>query len=234
MTIEIRTRPAPLTIEPSATVVVVVDMQHDFASKGGMFDLAGIDVSPINAIVPAVRRVIDAGREAGLLVGYLRMGFSDDLRDAGHPTSPTWVKHVPLRAGDEVTAPDGSPSRILVRGTWNTSIIDELAPHDADLVIDKHRYSGFHGTQLDQTLRTRGIDTLIVVGATTSVCVESTVRDAMMRDFRCIVVEDAVAEPIGADLPRTNHDASLLAMELLFAWITDTDEVVAALGRSLR
>ena len=225
-----RPRPEAATFEPSAAAVVVVDMQHDFASRGGMFDRAGIDVSGVQAIVPAVDRVLAAARSAGTLVCYLRMGFSDDLGDAGYPTSPTWLKHVPLRVGDRVTAPDGTPSRILVRGTWNTGIVDELAPADADLVVDKHRYSGFHGTELEAELRSRGVDTLIVVGATTSVCVESTVRDAMARDFRCIVVEDAVAEPIGAGLARSNHEASLLVMELLFAWITNSEEIIDALA----
>ena len=231
MTLRVDARPEAATFEPSAAAVVVVDMQHDFASRGGMFDRAGIDVSGIQAIVPAVDRVLAAARSAGTLVCYLRMGFSDDLGDAGYPTSPTWLKHVPLRVGDRVTAPDGTPSRILVRGTWNTAIVDELAPADADLVVDKHRYSGFHGTELEAELRSRGVDTLIVVGATTSVCVESTVRDAMARDFRCIVVEDAVAEPIGAGLARSNHEASLLVMELLFAWITNSEEIIDALAR---
>ena len=228
MTVQVAARPDAVTFEPSTAAVVVVDMQHDFASRGGMFDLAGIDVSGIQAIVPAVERVLAAARAAGTMVCYLRMGFSDDLSDAGFPTSPTWLKHVPLRAGDRVIAPDGTPSRILVRGTWNTAIVDELAPADTDLVVDKHRYSGFHGTDLESELRARDVQTLIVVGATTSVCVESTVRDAMARDFHCIVVEDAVAEPIGAGLARSNHEASMLTMELLFAWITNSEQIVDA------
>jgi ureidoacrylate peracid hydrolase len=70
---------------------------------------------------------------------------------------------------------------------------------------------------------------LIAVGATTSVCVESTVRDATFRDYRCLVVEDCIAEPIGSDLPLTNQDASLIVLELLFAWITNSAGVTDAL-----
>lgn len=103
-----------------------------------------------------------------------------------------------------------------------------MAPLPSDIVIDKHRYSGFVGTDLEAELKRRGISTLVVVGATTSVCVESTVRDAMMRDFHCLVVEDAVAEPIGAHLPRTNHEATLLVLELLFASITHSAAVLEA------
>jgi ureidoacrylate peracid hydrolase len=107
--------------------------------------------------------------------------------------------------------------------------VNDLKPHDDDVVLYKNRYSGFYNTGLDELLRAREIDTLIVVGATTSVCVESTVRDATFRDYRCLIVEDCVAEPIGAGASRTNQDASLTVLELLFAWITDCAGVTEAL-----
>jgi ureidoacrylate peracid hydrolase len=226
----IAARPHSVDFEPSSTALTVVDMQHDFASDGGMFRRAGIDVSDIRRIVPVIQSILVAARRIELPVCYLRMGFGEDCKDAGLPDGPTWVKHLPMHAGDQVTAPDGSPSRILIRGTWNTAIIDELEPRSDDMVIDKHRYSGFVGTDLEARLRARGISTLLFVGATTSVCVESTVRDAMMRDFHCLVVEDAVAEPIGAGMPRSNHDASLLVLELLFASVTSSASVIDALN----
>ena len=225
----VEARPSAVLIDPDRTAVVVVDMQNDFASEGGMFQRAGIDVTGIRAIAPRIARVVDVARSAGVLVCYLRMGFASDLSDAGYPTSPTWIKHLPLNVGGDVIAPDGTPSRILIRGTWNTSIIDELTPEAGDLVVDKHRYSGFHGTDLAAMLRARRIDTLLFTGATTSVCVESTVRDAMMHDFHCVVIEDCVAEPIGATLERTNHEATLLALEILFASITGSSSVIDAL-----
>jgi ureidoacrylate peracid hydrolase len=128
-----------------------------------------------------------------------------------------------------VAAPDGEPSRILIRGCWNTEIIDELAPGPGDAVMWKTRYSGFFGTGLDTWPRERAVTSLVVVGATTSACVESTVRDAMFRDHHCLVISDATAEPIAADAPRTNHDASLLTIELLFAHVAATADLVAAL-----
>jgi ureidoacrylate peracid hydrolase len=131
-----------------------------------------------------------------------------------------------------VTAPDGAPSRILIRDCWNTDILDEVAPEPGDVVMDKTRYSGFFGTGLDAWLRERTITSLLVVGATTSVCVESTVRDAVFRDYHCLVVSDATAEPIGADAPRSNHNASLLTIELLFGSVATTADVVAALLRA--
>ena len=227
--ISVPARPVSFPLRPATTAVVVVDMQNDFASPGGMFDRAGIDVSGIQAIVPAVRAVLVAAREAGLAVVYLKMGFHPDLVDAGYPTSPTWLKHVPLRVGDAVESPDGEPSRILIRDCWSTDIIPELEPVDGDTVLYKTRYSGFFGTSLDELLQRGGIQQLIVVGATTSVCVESTVRDAMFRDYHCLVIADATAEPIAADAARSNHEASLLTLELLFASVTDSADLLVSL-----
>ena len=97
-------------------------------------------------------------------------------------------------------------------------------------MLYKHRYSGFFETPLEAELRQRDVETIFFVGATTSVCVESTVRDAMARDFHCVVIEDCVAEPIGGDLERTNHDASLLTLQILFASISDSAVVTSALS----
>jgi ureidoacrylate peracid hydrolase len=230
--IEIEARPAAFGFDLSSAVVVVVDMQNDFGSTGGMFDLAGIDIAPIQAIVQPIHDVLVAARRAGVPIVYLKMGFQPDLSDA-EPDSPTWLKHVPLRAGADVTAPDGSASRILVRDTWNTDIVDELRPEPGDTVVYKHRYSGFYGTELEAILRDKKATTLIVVGATTSVCVDSTVRDAMFRDFHCIVLEDCTAEPIGASLARSNHEATLLTLELLFANVTNSGSLTSALSRAL-
>jgi ureidoacrylate peracid hydrolase len=228
--IEIPARPAPFKLDPSTTAVVVVDLQNDFASPGGMFDRAGLPITGIQAIVPNVRAVLDAARRSGIFVAYLKMAFQPDLADSGYPTSPTWLKHAPFHVGEEVTAPNGEPSRILIRDTWNTEIIDDLAPEPGDAVIYKSRFSGFHGTRLHEILQARRIQRLIVVGATTSVCVDSTVRDAMYLDYHCLVVGDATAEPIAQDALRSNHEASLLTLELLFAHVATTEDIIAALG----
>lgn len=155
------------------------------------------------------------------------------MSNVGPEDGPHWIKHLPLRAGEEVLAPDGSRGRILVEGTWNTRILEELQPEPGDVVISKHRYSGFFGTTLDEVLRDLGVKHLIVTGCTTSICVESTVRDAMFRDYKCLVLEDCTAEPLGSDLPRTNHQASLLNIESLLGWVSSSEAVLRALEQSL-
>jgi ureidoacrylate peracid hydrolase len=229
--ITIDARPRALEIDPERTAVLVVDMQNDFGSPGGMFERAGIDVGGIAAAAQATRPVLAAARDAGIPVVYIRMEHEPDLSDVGPADGPHWIKHVPMRVGDTVVAPDGSESRILVRDTWNTAILDDLAPEAGDPIVSKHRYSGFFETELDGVLRGLGVQQLLVTGCTTSICVESTVRDAMYRDYTCIVLEDCTAEPIGAGLPRTNHEASLLVIETLFGWVSSSSVVCEALAR---
>jgi ureidoacrylate peracid hydrolase len=226
--IAVDARPTVCEVDVDALAVVVVDMQNDFGTPGGMFDRAGIDIRPIQAIVEPIRRVIETARAAGVPVIYLKMAFEADLSNVD-PDSPTWQKHLPLEAGQATTAPDGTPSRVLIRDTWNTDIVEPLTPRPGDIVVNKHRYSGFYQTELERMLRERGATTLVVTGATTSVCVDSTVRDAVFRDLHCIVLEDCVAEPIAHDAPRSNHEATLLTLELLFASIASSDSLVAAL-----
>jgi ureidoacrylate peracid hydrolase len=224
-------KPEPIPIDLSKTAIMVVDMQNDFGAPGGMFDRAGIDITPIRRVVEPTLRVLTAARQVGLPIVYLKQEHRPDLSDAGDAGSPHRIKHRPLSLGEPVRAPDGTEGRILVKDTWNTAILRELTPRDGDVVVSKHRYSGFYETALDERLRDLGVGYLVFAGATTSVCVESTLRDAMYRDYRCIVLEDCTAEPIGCELPRSNHEASLLTIQLLFGWVSNSDQFVTALSR---
>ena len=224
-------RPQPIHVDPAHSAVIVVDMQNDFGSKGGFFALGGIDISGIEAVVPHISDVLAVARRAGVLVVYLKMGFQPDLSDAGASDSPNWLKHAQLKAiGEPVGAADGRAGRILVRDTWNTDIVPALAPQPGDIVLYKARFSGFYKTELDAILRSRSIRTLIVTGCTTSICVESTIRDAMFLDYTCLLLEDCAAEPIGQGLPRSNHDASLLVIQALLGWVSTSGELIRALG----
>lgn len=222
-------RPAPLTIDPTRTAVLVVDMQNDFGSAGGMFARAGIDISPIQAVVEPTSRVVRAARAAGSKIVYLKMEFRPDLSDIGGPASANSIRHRLFGVGAPVTAPDGTDGRVLIKGTWNTAIVEQLKPEPEDIVVSKQRFSGFYGTDLDTVLKTIDAKTLVFTGCTTSVCVESTLRDAAFRDYACVLLEDCTAEPMGADFPRTNHDASLLVIERVFGWVSDSAMFLDAL-----
>ena len=227
--VTIDARPAAITVDTSTTAVIVVDMQNDFGSKGGMFERAGIDISGIQKAVAPTARVLDSARKAGVRVVYLKMAYLPDLSDLGEPDSVNRVRHLQLGVGQHVTAPDGRPSRVLVRDTWNSEIVDELTPHGDDIVLYKTRFSGFYKTDLDARLRDLGVKHLIITGCTTSICVESTVRDAMFRDYLCVLLADCMSEPIGNGLARSNHDASLLSAETLLGWVSDSHRFMTSL-----
>jgi ureidoacrylate peracid hydrolase len=232
--ITVDARPGALDIDTAQTAVLVVDMQNDFGAEGGMFDRSGIDIGPIQAVVEPTARVLDSARSAGMKVIYLKMEFRPDLSDAGPAEAPNRLRHQHFGVGATVTAPDGRESRVLIRDTWNTEILDELAPHAGDIIVSKHRFSGFYQTDLDIILKTLGIKYLVVTGCTTSVCVESTVRDAMFRDYICLLLEDCMAEPVGSKLQNSNHDASLLLLQSVFAWVTESGVLLRALDTHIR
>jgi ureidoacrylate peracid hydrolase len=206
---------------------VVVDMQNDFAAKGGMFDLAGHDLSIVRSAIAPTARVLASIRRAGVPVVYLKMGYHADLSDLGPPDSPNRLRH--RSVGKLVTAPDGRQSRILIRDTWNTDILDELKPEPGDVVLYKTRYSGFYGTDLDSILQRSAVKCLVLVGLSTSVCVESTIRDAMFRDYSCLLLQDCAGEPLGHEFTRGNHEASLLTIQVRFGWVASSTDLIHAL-----
>lgn len=103
--------------------------------------------------------------------------------------------------------------------------VTELAPQAHDIVLYKSRFSGFYGTELDATLTRLGLKYLIVTGCTTSVCVESTLRDAMFRDYVCVLLADCTGEPLG----HTNHEASLVVVQRVLGWVSESDRFLLAL-----
>ncbi len=206
-------------------------MQNDFGTKGGMFDKAGIDISTIQQVVNPISNVLVAARKKGLPIIYLKMGFKPDLSDMGGMEYPTRVKRAKrLHIGDTVVAPNGKESRILVHDTWNTEILPELKPLAKDIIIKKNRFNGFYQTPLDSLLRSLGKKYLIITGCTTSICVESTVRDAFLRGYMPIVLGDCTAEPIGHNLSRSNHEASLLTIQTSFGLVSSSDEFIRGIN----
>jgi ureidoacrylate peracid hydrolase len=228
-TVALRATPDVLNLDLSKTVVIVVDMQNDFASKGGMLDRAGIDISIIQRGVPPIARLLAAARKAGISIVYLKMAYLPDLSDLGPQGSPNWREHTNVHVGTKVRSPAGGESRILIRDTWNTDIIDELKPEQTDTVLYKTRFSGFYRTELDNQLKSRGAQYLVITGCTTSVCVESTIRDAMFRDYCPVLLSDCTGEPVGYRLPRSNHEATLLLVQELFGWVSTSDDLIKAL-----
>jgi ureidoacrylate peracid hydrolase len=215
-------RPEPVCIVPAQTAVIVVDMQNAFASAGGMFDLAGFDISGAAPAIEANKRLLAIARKAGMTVVYLQMSYRPDLGDAGDTSSPNYHKElgmVLMRQRPELRG------KLLIDNSWDWQIVDALKPEPGDQIIRKSRYSGFCNTGLEAYLRSRKIRHLLFTGVATNVCVDATARDAYMLEFWPVLVEDAMNHS-GPDF---NRQSTLWNFENAFGWITGTDMIVEAL-----
>jgi len=228
--VTIGAKPSPIAINLSQTAVLVIDMQNDFGAKGGMFDLAGLDLSVIRGAIAPTARIIAAAREQGVPVIYVNEEVRADLSDLATAESPHRRMSQRMGTGNRMIAPDGREGRIRVEHTWNTEVLPELAPREGDTVVIKRRWSGFYGTELDAKLRGFGARYLIVTGCTTSVCVESTIRDAAFRDYACLLPADCTGQPAMGEPCVSTHDASLLIIARHFGWVTTSQEVLAGLA----
>ena len=174
-----------LALQPERAALLLIDMQRDFCAPGGYAEHAGLDIQRLRAPIAAQQALLAAARASGMLVVHTREGHRPDLSDL-----PAWKRIRSERSG----APIGSAGplgRLLVRGEYGHDLIDELQPHAGEPVIDKPGYCAFAATDLELILRTRGIDSLIITGVTTEVCVSSTLRSAIDRGFNCLTVRDA-------------------------------------------
>jgi biuret amidohydrolase len=178
--------PAPLAIRLDKAALIIIDMQRDFVEPGGFGAALGNDVVRLQTAVAPCRAVLAAARQASLLVIHTREGHRPDLSDA--PPLKVERGDPALRIGAR-----GPMGRILIRGEPGHDIIPELYPIPGEPVIDKPGKGAFYQTDLELLLHNRAIDTLLVCGVTTEVCVNTTVREANDRGFRCIVLADCCA-----------------------------------------
>jgi len=213
-------QPAPVAVDPARCALVIIDMQRDFLEPGGFGEALGNDVSQLRKIVAPLRALLGAARDARLTVIHTREGHRPDMTDA--PRAKVERGAPSLRIGDR-----GPMGRILIRGEVGHDIIPELYPLAGEPVLDKPGKGGFYQTDLDLMLRNRGIETLLVCGVTTEVCVHTTVREANDRGYRCIVVGDCC----GSYFPEF-HEVGLrmiAAQGGIFGWVADSGAVIGAL-----
>lgn len=212
-----------LTVEKTA--LLVIDMQRDFLDPRGHDAAAGLNIAPLRAGVPAVRKLLDSARAAGLMIVHTREGHMPDLSDC-----PPYKLSRSRDAGAQIGGP-GPLGRLLVRGEPGHDFIAEVQPVAGELVIDKPGYSAFSHTDLDHRLRLRDVETLMLCGIKTEVGISSTLRDAVDLGYRCITVGDACASAFPE-----RHDAALrmICVESgLFGTVAATDQIVARLARGI-
>jgi len=219
--IAIEAEPEPVTIDANKTAVVIIDMQRDFLEPGGFGESLGNDVSLLKRAVAPCQALLSLARRIGMLVIHTREGHRPDLSDA--PKAKVERGEPALRIG----AP-GPMGRILIRGEAGHDIVPELYPIDGEPVIDKPGKGAFYATDLHSILQNRGIESLIVCGVTTEVCVHTTVREANDRGYRCIVPGDCC----GSYFPEF-HEVGLRMIKAqggIFGWVTDSKRLLRALG----
>ena len=197
-------------------------MQNAFASRRGMLDLAGADISAAPQVIELANQVLEAARGAGMPIFFLQMGYQPDLSDSGGPESPNWHKELGIRMMNRSRELKG---KLVTVGTWDFEIVGELKPLPNDVVITKTRYSGFARTPLDDELKRRGVRYLFFTGIATNVCVESTLRDAFFLDYWPILIADAA---MGSDAQ--GHEAALRNVESFFGWTVTTEEFIGKIG----
>jgi nicotinamidase-related amidase len=205
-----------LPLEPGRTALLVVDMQRAFVEPG-----QAMEVPPARDVVPRIQELIGIFREKGLPVVFTEFTYS--------PAAPLLVgelhpEHRPAALG----APTGLglPSSSCLEGEDNARVIPDLAPRADELVIRKHYYDGFNGTVLDGALRARGVTTLVITGTMTDICVLGTVIGGFNREYRMIVIEDAVAT-LWPEIQR----ATLDIIRRAYARVLSTKELSDELAR---
>ena len=159
-------------------------MQNGFVSKGGSYDLMGLNVSKYSEVVPTLKRLIEFCRKIKIPIFYsqaVREESGIDLLTRSHRILP--------KAREERI----KRRPICIRGSWDAEIVEPLKPSLDDHVVIKRRDSVFQDTEVEVWLRSLGIDSIIFSGIDTSICVESSLRDAFNHGYDIVLISDATA-----------------------------------------
>jgi nicotinamidase-related amidase len=197
-------------IPPTRTALLVIDVQRDFAAPDGAMARAGSDMSRVLPALERIEALVGLARRAGATLAFARVLTRPETDSAA-------LKLLNARKGgdteDIAICREGEPGA----EPWR------VAPEAGEIAVAKRLYNAFYGTDLEAQLRSRGVDTLVVVGFSTQCCVDATCRDAFHRDFNLFVVSDAT-DAYDEDAQR----ATLMALRESCALITDADAVTAA------
>jgi len=187
-----------MNLDPSQTALVVVDMQNGFCHPDG-----SLYAPESEAVIAPVSDLVGRARDAGASVVFTRDVHPPEQFEDAHyyDEFDRWGEHV-------------------VEGSWEAKLVEELAPREDDLVVEKHTYDAFHETQLEGWLDARGVKDLLICGTLANVCVLHTASSAGLRDYRPILVEDAIGF-IEAD----HHEYALDHADWLFGEVAERDEI---------
>lgn len=197
-------------LAPARSALIIIDVQNDFCHSDGGFALMGHDVSNLQTVVEPVRRISETARKLSIPVIFIRTEHDRNNN------SEAWLQR----------AVWGLKSSLCQTGSWGAEFCS-LKPQENDIVVVKHRYSAFAGTCLEQVLRSLKCDSLLFAGLTTSVCVDSSLRDGLMRDFHVALLADGCAE-----LSQEKHNYTLELVQNYFGPVVSSGEVLDIWAKS--
>jgi nicotinamidase-related amidase len=209
-------------LRPQNTAVLVIDMQMDFCGYGGWADTAGANMNVMRAPIEGHRKVLRAARENGFHVVYTREGHRADGSDLME------VKQFRLRRTGAGVGDRTELGRVLIRGEPGWEIVPELTPEPDEPIVDKPGSGAFYSTELEHILRRRGVRNLIIMGVTTEVCVNTTLREASDRGFDNLLLEDCCAATV-SEL----HQAAVEMVrspDSIFGAVSSSDKFVQAIS----
>ena len=201
-------------VAPAHAALVVVDVQNDFCAPGGMMDNEGLDLSAVQAMAARLPSLIDAARTAGALVVFIRNVYSTD---GNLYLSDSWLEQASRRRAGSYTERD-----ICADGSWEGDFFGDVRPLPGDPVVTKHRFSAFHNTDLETILRSHAIRTVVMTGVASNVCVETTARDAFVRDYYVVFLEDGTATYSDEE-----HRGALRVIDRYFGEVASAGDVEA-------
>ncbi|MGI8558200.1 MAG: cysteine hydrolase family protein [Solirubrobacteraceae bacterium] len=199
-------------VDPGHAALIVVDMQNDFCAPGGMMDEEGADISAVQAMAKRLPDLIDAARGARALVVFIRNVYSTE---ANSYLSDVYLEQAARRRGGSYTVRE-----VCGPDSWEGDFYEGIRPLPGEPIVTKHRYGAFHNTDLETILRAHRIRTVVLTGVATNVCVETTAREAFLRDFYVVFTADGTASY--AD---DTHEATLRTIDKYFVPVVSVAEV---------
>jgi ureidoacrylate peracid hydrolase len=203
------------TINPA---LLVIDVQNGFVSKGGSYDLLGMETSYYREVIPKINNLINLCRNVGIPIFYtqaVRESSGIDLLTRSH-------KILPKSREERI-----KKKPICVRETWDAEIVNEIKPAEGDHVVIKRRDSAFHDTEIGVWLRSLNIDTLIFCGIDTSICVETSLRDAFNIGYDVVLISDATASN-----NKKHYESTLENVKGYYGIVMDMKELFQYLSQS--
>ena len=201
-------------LRPAHTALVIIDVQNDFCAGQGMMAVEGFDMTFVQSMAALLPDMLARARAANVLVVFVRNVYN---ASPNLYLSDVWLEQASRkRKGSYITRP------VCVANSWGADFFAHVKPLETEAIVTKHRYGAFQNTDLETILRANGIRTVVLGGCATNVCVETTAREAFLRDYYVIVAEDGTA---AYSLER--HEATLKTMDLYFGEVVSIANVVS-------